>query len=153
MKILLLKISFFKLSFAPKVIGYSKSPCFLFFIKGGAPSKVVLHHMADIHQEQPSIRNLQVVSSNHVHSNHLCEANRCRISKPCFCLSDKRFLMLIIKKMKEINLRMCFYCLKLFWGFENDNILSLKSYTVTKSGISPQQKLGYLRNLRLKLAR
>ena len=25
-----------------------------------------------------------------------------------------------------------------FWGFENDNILSSKSYTVTKSEISPQ---------------
>ena len=40
-----------------------------------------------------------------------------------------------------------------FWGFENDNILSsksYKSYNVTKSEISPQQKLGSLRNLKLK---
>ena len=29
-----------------------------------------------------------------------------------------------------------------FEGLENDNILSSKSYTVTKSGISPQRKLG-----------
>ena len=36
-------------------------------------------------------------------------------------------------------------------GFENDNILSLKSYTVTKSGISPQRKLGSLQNLKLML--
>ena len=28
-----------------------------------------------------------------------------------------------------------------FEGFENDNILSSKSYTVTKSGIVPQRKL------------
>ena len=35
-----------------------------------------------------------------------------------------------------------------FWGFENDNILSSKSYTVTKSGISPQQKI---RSLQKKL--
>ena len=40
-----------------------------------------------------------------------------------------------------------------FEGFENDNILSSKSYTVTKSGISPQRKLGSLRNLKLKLIR
>ena len=40
-----------------------------------------------------------------------------------------------------------------FEGFENDNILSSKSYTVTKSGISPQRKLGSWRNLKLKLIR
>ena len=33
-------------------------------------------------------------------------------------------------------------------GFKNDNFLSSKSYTVTKSEISPQQKLRSLRNLR-----
>ena len=42
------------------------------------------NHMADIHQEQPSIRNMQVVSSNRVHSSHSCEANKCRIFKPFF---------------------------------------------------------------------
>ena len=42
---------------------------------------------------------------------------------------------------------------KFFWGFKNDNILSSKSYTVTKSEISPQRKLGSLRNLKLKLIR
>ena len=35
----------------------------------------------------------------------------------------------------------------IFWGFENDNILSSKSNTVTKSKISPQRKLGSLQNL------
>ena len=33
-----------------------------------------------------------------------------------------------------------------FWGFKNDNILSSKSNTVTKSEISPQRKLESLRN-------
>ena len=41
-------------------------------------------YMANIHQEQPSIRNMQVVSSNRVHSTHSCEANKCRIFKPFF---------------------------------------------------------------------
>ena len=41
-----------------------------------------------------------------------------------------------------------------FFGvFKNDNILSSKSYKVTKSEISPQGKLGSLRNLNLKLER
>ena len=40
-----------------------------------------------------------------------------------------------------------------FWVFKNDNILSSKSYTVTKSEISPQRKLGSLRNWKLKLIR
>ena len=38
--------------------------------------------MANIHQEQSSIRNMQVVSSNHVHSTQSCESNKCRIFKP-----------------------------------------------------------------------
>ena len=69
-----------------------------------------------------------------------------------FCLSDKRFLSIIIKNfLKKINLRVHFLPLKIafFEGFENDNILSSKSYTFTKSGISPQRKLGSLRNLKL----
>ena len=40
-----------------------------------------------------------------------------------------------------------------FLVFKNDNILSSKSYTVTKSEISPQRKLGSLQNLKLKLIR
>ena len=58
-------------------------------------------HMANIHQEQPSIKNMQVVSSNRVHSAHSCEANKCQIFKPFFCLSDKRFLIIIIKNFFE----------------------------------------------------
>ena len=38
--------------------------------------------------------------------------------------------------------------LRFFLGFKNDNILSSKSNTVTKSEISPQQKLGSLQNLK-----
>ena len=57
--------------------------------------------MANIHQEQLSIRNMQVVSSNRFHSTQSCEANKCRIFKQFFCLSDKRCLMLVIKKYVE----------------------------------------------------
>ena len=39
-------------------------------------------HMANIHQDGHSIRNIQVVSSNSLHSTRLCEANKCRIFKP-----------------------------------------------------------------------
>ena len=38
--------------------------------------------MANIQQEQHSIRNMQVVSSNHIHPTHSCEANKCLIFKP-----------------------------------------------------------------------
>ena len=34
-------------------------------------------HLANIHQNEHSIRNMQVVSSNRVYSTHLCEANIC----------------------------------------------------------------------------
>ena len=54
-------------------------------------------HMANIHQEQPSIRNMQVVSSNRVYSTHSCEANKWRFFQCFFCLSDKRFQNIIIK--------------------------------------------------------
>ena len=53
----------------PTIISYKK--------KGKA-------YMAYIGQEQPSIRNMQLVSSNCVHSTHLCEANKCWIFKPFF---------------------------------------------------------------------
>ena len=71
-------------------------------------------------------------------------------------LSDKRLLTILIKKkLKKINFRMRFQPLKIafFWVFENDNISSSKSYTATKSRISPQRKLGSLQNLKLKLIR
>ena len=56
----------------------------------------------------------------------------------CLLISLSNFFL------KKINLRVRFLPLKIafFEGFENDNILSSKSYTVTKSGISPQRKLG-----------
>ena len=69
--------------------------------------------MANIHQELNSIRNMQVVSSNRFHSNHSCEANKCRIFKPFFLLSDKRWAILKMKKMKKINLRVHFLPLKI----------------------------------------
>ena len=51
-------------------------------------------------------------------------------------------MLIIKKKLKKMNLRVRFLALKIafFGGFENDNILSSKSYTVKKSGIYPQQK-------------
>ena len=105
-----------------------------------------LYIWLNIHQEQPFIRNMQVVSSNRVHSTQACEAYKCRILKPFFFVYQiKGFLLLLSKKkLKKINLRVRFLPLKIafFGGFENDNILSSKSYTVTKSGISPQRKLG-----------
>ena len=73
-----------------------------------------------------------------------------------FVYQIKGVQCLISKKMlKKMNFRVRFLALKIafFGGFENDNILSSKSYTVTKSGISPQRKLGSLRNLKLKLIR
>ena len=72
-----------------------------------------------------------------------------------FRLSDKRCLMLIIKKNVEEDKSMVrFLALKIvfFRGFENYIILSYKSYTVTKSGISPQQ-IGSLQNLKVKFIR
>ena len=44
----------------------------------------VKKHMANIHQDGNSIRNIPVFSSNRVHSTHLCEANKCPVFKPFF---------------------------------------------------------------------
>ena len=57
--------------------------------------------------------------------------------------------------LMKINLRLRFLPLKIAFlgGFENYNNLSSKSYMVTKSEISPQQKLGFLQNLKLKFIR
>ena len=75
--------------------------------------------MADIHQEQPSIRNLQVVSSHRVHSTHSCEVNKCQIFKAfSFVYQIKGFQCLISKeKLKKINLRVRFIPLKIVGGF------------------------------------
>ena len=61
---------------------------------------------ADIHQEQPSIRNIQVVSSNRVHSTHSCEANKCRIFKPFFFVYQIKGFQCLISKFsfKKIDL-------------------------------------------------
>ena len=50
---------------------------------------------------------------------------------------------------------MLFLALKIafFGGFENENISRSKSYMATKSEISPQWKVGSLRNLKLKFIR
>ena len=108
--------------------------------------------MDNIPQDGNSIRNIQVVSSNRFHSTHSCEANKCWIFKPFFCLSYNRCLMLIM--LKKTNLRVRFLAIKIAFlgGFENDNVLSSKSYTV-KSEISPQRKLVSLRNFKLKFIR
>ena len=100
--------------------------------------------MANIH----SIRKMQVVSSNCVNSTQSCEVNKCRILKPFFLFIRKKVSEYYYrkKKLRKINLRVRFLPLKIafFGGFQNDNVLSSKSYTVTKSGISPQRKLGSL---------
>ena len=99
--------------------------------------------MANIHQDGHSIRNVQVVSSNRVHSTLLCEANKCRIFIQFFFVYQINGFQFFFKK---INLRVRFLPLKIafFWGFENNYILSSKSYIATKSEISPQQKIGSL---------
>ena len=74
----------------------------------------VFVYMANIHQKQHSIRNMQVVSSNSAHSTHSCDANKCQIFKPFFCLSAKRFLNITIKfSLKKINFRVRFLPLKI----------------------------------------
>ena len=73
-----------------------------------------------------------------------------------FVYQIKGFSVLLSKNfLKKINLRVRFLPLKIafFGGFENHNILSSKSYTVTRSGISPKRKLGSLRNFKLMLIR
>ena len=46
-------------------------------------------HIANIHQDDNSIRNFQLVSSNRVHSTPLCEANKCRILNHFFVYQIK----------------------------------------------------------------
>ena len=61
----------------------------------------------------------------------------------------------IKKKLKKIILKVPFLPLKIafFWVSGSDKNFRSKSYMVAKSEISPQQKLGSLRNLRLFLKR
>ena len=62
------------------------------------------------------------------------------------CIISNKIISLTISRGQILPHKMPF-----FLGFENDDILSSKSYTVTKSGISPQRKLGSSRNLRVPL--
>ena len=72
-------------------------------------------------------------------------------------MADHGLLTVLIKKikLKKIILRVRFLPLKIvfIWFFENDKNFRSKSYMVTKSEISPQRKLGSLRNFRLFLIR
>ena len=54
-----------------------------------------------------------------------------------------------------VSKKYCIFTFKIafFWVFENDEHFRSKSYMVTKSEISPQRKLGSLRNFRLFLLR
>ena len=63
--------------------------------------------------------------------------------KGVYCIISNKIISLTISRGKILPHKMTF-----FRVFENDNILSSKSYTVTKSEIYPQLKLGSLRNLR-----
>ena len=55
---------------------------------------------------------------------------------------------MVSKKNRNLTFKIA-----VFWGFKNDKILSSKSYAITKSEISPQRKLGSLRNFKLKFTR
>ena len=59
--------------------------------------------MANIHQEQPSIRNMQVVSSNRFHSTHSCEAIKCRIFKPFFLEFTSNFFIYILTAIYHLE--------------------------------------------------
>ena len=57
--------------------------------------------MADIYQEQHSIRNMQLVLSIRVHSIHSCEANKVRILNHFLREADHGLLIVLIKKIEE----------------------------------------------------
>ena len=57
---------------------------------------------------------------------------------PLLC---NKIRQMVSKKNRNFTFKIVF-----FWGFKNDNILSSKSNTFTKSEISPQRKLGSLQN-------
>ena len=102
------------------------------------------------------MRKMPVVSSIHFHFTHSCEANKRQNSKPFFaCGRSRTSNHSHRKKFKKISLRVYLLQLKIgvLWVFENSNILSSKSNTVTKSEISPEPKLGSLQNLKLNLIR
>ena len=92
--------------------------------------------MANIHQDGHSIRNVQVVSSNRVHSTLLCEANKCRIFIQFFFVYQINGFQFFFKK---INLRVRFLPLQKVKYLLNKRldlyeILNLSSQLITKSG-------------------
>ena len=64
------------------------------------------------------------------------------------CIISNKIISLTISRGQILPHKMLF-----FGGFENDNILSSKSYRVTKSRISRQRKVRSLPNLKLLLKR
>ena len=76
------------------------------------------------------------LSHSTVHRQPVCRSYVIKLDKWCK------------KKNRNFTFKIAF-----FWVLKNDNILSSKSYTVTKSEISPQRKLRSLRNLKLKFIR
>ena len=64
----------------------------------------------------------------------------------------RTFMKILDQKVPRKN-RILPLKIAFFLFFENGDIFSSKSYTVTKSGISPQRKLGSLPNLKLLLIR
>ena len=57
--------------------------------------------MANIHQEQHSIRKMQVVSLIRVHSTPSCEANKSQNSNPFLRVADHGLPTVLIKIKKE----------------------------------------------------
>ena len=56
--------------------------------------------MANIYQEQHSIRNMQLVLSIRIHSIHSCEANKVRILNYFLRKADHGRLIVFIKKIE-----------------------------------------------------
>ena len=116
-----------------------------------------LVHMVSMCQEQHSIMNFAVTFLKMLALYMLWRAQILTDLHAVFCVHQIRISVppqaknldqKVSRKNRILPLKIVF-----FWVFDNDNILSSKSYTVTKSGISPQGKLGSLRNFRLFLIR
>ena len=114
-------------------------------------------HMVSMCQEQHSIMNFAVTFLKMLTLYMLWRAqiltdlhavfcvHQIRISAPPYA---KNLDQKVSRKNRILPLKIAFFLV-----FENDSISSSKLYTVTKSGISPQRKIGSLRNLRLFLIR
>ena len=66
-----------------KTVNVADTECSLCDFKAET-NETLATHMAHIHQDGNSTRNIQVVSSNRVYSTHLCKANEYPIFKPLF---------------------------------------------------------------------